>query len=52
MVGDSFRDVDAGVAAGCRTLLVHPERYDISTRWVRSIVEMPAMIDSMIPGEG
>jgi phosphoglycolate phosphatase-like HAD superfamily hydrolase len=50
MVGDSFRDVDAGLAAGCRTLLVHPERYDISTRWVRSIVEMPDVIRDIMRG--
>jgi D-glycero-D-manno-heptose 1,7-bisphosphate phosphatase len=51
MVGDSFSDVEAGDAAGCRTLLVNPEAYGKATKWVGSIGEMPAAIREIVSTE-
>lgn len=51
MVGDSFRDVDAGSAAGCRTLLINPEYYAKSTVWIQSISDMPDTVrDEIVRG--
>ncbi len=50
MVGDSFRDVDAGLAAGCRTLLVNPDNYDRSTVWIQTVQEMPPALECIMRG--
>jgi D-glycero-D-manno-heptose 1,7-bisphosphate phosphatase len=47
MVGDSFRDIDCGLAAGCRTLLVNAARHDKTTAWIQDIKEMPSAIEQM-----
>ncbi len=44
MVGDSFRDIDAGAAAGCHTLLVNPRAYDRATVSIERMDELPATL--------
>lgn len=51
MVGDSLRDVDAGVSAGCRTVLVGNQAYERATVTIERLEELPSTL-AKIMGEG
>jgi D-glycero-D-manno-heptose 1,7-bisphosphate phosphatase len=53
MVGDRERDIEAGRAAGCRTILVSPTGEPTQAdRRVADLAELPALLQSVLRGAG
>jgi len=48
MVGDSFSDIEAGAAAGCRTILVNPKRYERATNCIKQMTDLPALLEKVL----
>jgi D-glycero-D-manno-heptose 1,7-bisphosphate phosphatase len=48
MVGDSVRDVEAGMAAGCRTVLVNPQTDDRANVCIERIGCLPATLADVL----